>query len=187
MHITCVYGKIISYIKSESENSTVWLVNLFFFIITLYTRLYVRIDILLTCEWHLHDRIISQRGGIWIQKIRLIIPLIPHCLTSLSTIEKSIPLIPQCLTSLSTIEKSIPLIPHCLTSLSTSIIISRRTLSSSAVSITANVAPCAPHVLYKNITLLIIGLLYIKLTITSVNQRLWSLFLLIMSYHSMSL
>ena len=36
-----------------------------FFITTLFAWLYVRVDILLTCGKHLHDRIISLRGEIW--------------------------------------------------------------------------------------------------------------------------
>jgi hypothetical protein len=34
-----------------------------FFIITLFVRLYVRVGILLSCGKHLHDRILSLRGG----------------------------------------------------------------------------------------------------------------------------
>ena len=29
----------------------------------------------LTCEKHLHDRIISQRGAVWVHKARLTLPL----------------------------------------------------------------------------------------------------------------
>ena len=36
-----------------------------FFIITLLSRLYVRVGILLTCGKHLHDRIISLKGDAW--------------------------------------------------------------------------------------------------------------------------
>jgi hypothetical protein len=39
-----------------------------FFIITLFDRLYVRVGILLTCGKHVHDRIISQRGEVWVHK-----------------------------------------------------------------------------------------------------------------------
>jgi hypothetical protein len=37
-------------------------------------RLYVEIDIVLTCGTHLHDRIISLRGG-WTHKTSLSLPL----------------------------------------------------------------------------------------------------------------
>jgi hypothetical protein len=41
----------------------------------LLTWLYVRVDILLTCGKHLHDRIISPRGDVWDHKISLTLPL----------------------------------------------------------------------------------------------------------------
>ena len=46
-----------------------------FFIITLFDRLYVRVGILLICGKHVHDRIISLRGGVWVHKANLIPPL----------------------------------------------------------------------------------------------------------------
>ena len=46
-----------------------------FFIITLLARLFVRVDILLTCGRHLHDRIISVRWDVWAHKTSLTQPL----------------------------------------------------------------------------------------------------------------
>jgi len=46
-----------------------------FFIITLFARLYVRVDILLLYEKLLHDHIISLRGEVWDNKISLTPPL----------------------------------------------------------------------------------------------------------------
>ena len=46
-----------------------------FFIMALLTWLYARVDILLTCGKHLHDRIISLRGDVWDHKISLTPPL----------------------------------------------------------------------------------------------------------------
>ena len=46
-----------------------------FFIIMLFNRLYVRIDILPTYENHFHDRIISLRGQVWAHKTSLTPPL----------------------------------------------------------------------------------------------------------------
>ena len=43
----------------------------FFFIITLFSRLYVRVGKLPTREQHLYDRIISLRGEIWAHKTSL--------------------------------------------------------------------------------------------------------------------
>ena len=48
LNILCIMFKVIS-----------------FFIIKLFAMLYERVDILLTCGKHLHDRIISLRGEIW--------------------------------------------------------------------------------------------------------------------------
>ena len=45
-----------------------------FFIITLFARLFVKVDILLTCEKYLYDNIISLRGKIWDHKTSLIQP-----------------------------------------------------------------------------------------------------------------
>ena len=45
-----------------------------FFIITLFARLFVKVDILLTCEKYLYDNIISLRGEIWDHKTSLIQP-----------------------------------------------------------------------------------------------------------------
>jgi hypothetical protein len=45
-----------------------------FFIMTLFARLYVRVDILLTCGKHVHDRIISLREEVWAYKTSLIQP-----------------------------------------------------------------------------------------------------------------
>ena len=42
-----------------------------FFVITLFSRLYVRVGILLTCGKHLHDCIISLSEKVWAQKTRL--------------------------------------------------------------------------------------------------------------------
>jgi hypothetical protein len=41
---------------------------------TLFARLYVRVDILLTCGKHVHDRIISLREEVWAYKTSLIQP-----------------------------------------------------------------------------------------------------------------
>ena len=49
--------------------------NIAFFIITLFTRLYVRAGILLTWGKHLHDSIISLRGDAWASKAILMPPL----------------------------------------------------------------------------------------------------------------
>ena len=45
-----------------------------FFIMTLFARLYVRVDILLTCGKHVHDGIISLREEVWAHKTSLIQP-----------------------------------------------------------------------------------------------------------------
>ena len=45
-----------------------------FFIIMLFARLFVKVDILLTCEKYLYDNIISLRGKIWDHKTSLIQP-----------------------------------------------------------------------------------------------------------------
>ena len=47
-----------------------------FFIMTLFARLYVRVDILLTCGKHVHDGIISLRGEVWAHTTSLIQPLL---------------------------------------------------------------------------------------------------------------
>ena len=39
-----------------------------FFVITLFSRLYVRVGILLTCGKHLHDCIISLSEKVWAHK-----------------------------------------------------------------------------------------------------------------------
>jgi hypothetical protein len=46
-----------------------------FFIIKLLVRLYVRVGILLSCGKHLHDRLISIRGEVWVHKSSLTLPL----------------------------------------------------------------------------------------------------------------
>ena len=45
------------------------------FTITLLTQLYLRIDILLTCIEHLHDRITSLTDEVWAIKTSLTPPL----------------------------------------------------------------------------------------------------------------
>ena len=47
-----------------------------FFIITLFTRLYVMVGILLTCGKHWSDRIISLRREVWAYKTSLTLPLL---------------------------------------------------------------------------------------------------------------
>jgi hypothetical protein len=44
------------------------------FTLTLFSRLYLRISILLTCGKHLHDRIILLRGNLWSHKTSLTPP-----------------------------------------------------------------------------------------------------------------
>jgi hypothetical protein len=51
-----------------------------FFIITLFTRLYVRVGILLTSGKHLHDSIILLRGEVWANKTSLTPPFLLKCL-----------------------------------------------------------------------------------------------------------
>ena len=47
-----------------------------FFTTMLLTKLYVRVDILLTCGKDLHDPIMPLRQNAWTHKTRLILPII---------------------------------------------------------------------------------------------------------------
>jgi hypothetical protein len=61
-----------------------------FFIIMLFYRLYVRIDIWLPCGKHLHDWIISLKGEVWVHKYSLKL-LSLNLYASLGVIEVHVP------------------------------------------------------------------------------------------------